>query len=142
MAGSVIAWESGLKYRFTAKRWGVVVPGKIYRSGQISARLIRPMLEDNRIARVVEYSSGKYGVPDHLDFQIGDLLAGFHFDIGRDRDARILLRGRDKAPEFGAGNVGARRNTGHGEVSRAVTDRSIDGHGVHLHVYQPHVHTG
>lgn len=40
--------------QFVPKRWGVVEPGKIYRSGQISARLIKPLLEEHHIQRVVD----------------------------------------------------------------------------------------
>src|SRR5690349_9158079 len=54
MAGSVIAWESGLKYRFTAKRWGVVVPGKIYRSGQVSRWVLADQLASHGIAEVID----------------------------------------------------------------------------------------
>lgn len=50
-------WVRDIRDQFIPKRWGVVEPGKIYRSGQISARLIRPMLEDNRIARVVDLTT-------------------------------------------------------------------------------------
>ncbi|MGB7582657.1 MAG: hypothetical protein WBL85_09455, partial [Sedimentisphaerales bacterium] len=34
---AVWVWFSFIKYRFVPKRFGVVVPGHIYRSGQISA---------------------------------------------------------------------------------------------------------
>lgn len=40
--------------QFLPKRWGVVEPGKIFRSGQISGRLIKEMLQEYRIARVVD----------------------------------------------------------------------------------------
>lgn len=40
--------------QFIPKRWGVVEPGKIYRSGQISGRLIKEMLQEYQIARVVD----------------------------------------------------------------------------------------
>ncbi len=46
-------WFGGLRYQLTAKRWGEVEPG-LYRSGQISSRLIRPMLEDHKIQLVVD----------------------------------------------------------------------------------------
>ena len=39
---------------FIPKRWGVVEQGRIYRSGQLSRRLVKPMLEQNGIQRVVD----------------------------------------------------------------------------------------
>jgi hypothetical protein len=54
VAAGIIVWESGLKYRFTAKRWGVVVPGKIYRSGQISRWVLEKQLAAFQIAEVID----------------------------------------------------------------------------------------
>jgi protein tyrosine phosphatase (PTP) superfamily phosphohydrolase (DUF442 family) len=49
-----IVWQFVLKDRIVAKRWGVVEPGRIYRSGQLSRHLVRRMLEDHRIRVVVD----------------------------------------------------------------------------------------
>lgn len=40
--------------RFVPKRWGVVVEGRIYRSGQLSQRLVKRMLLTHHIQRVVD----------------------------------------------------------------------------------------
>lgn len=40
--------------RFVPKRWGVVEPGRIYRSGQISTALVRETFEQHGIRRVVD----------------------------------------------------------------------------------------
>lgn len=40
--------------RFIPKRWGAVEEGRIFRSGQLSRHLIRQMLVQNRIQRVVD----------------------------------------------------------------------------------------
>lgn len=48
-----------LKYRFIAKRFGVVVPGLIYRSGQISPAMIEPTLT-------------RYGIKAILNLQNAD----------------------------------------------------------------------
>jgi protein-tyrosine phosphatase len=40
--------------RFIAKRWGVVVAGKIYRSGQLSSHLVKETLAKHRIQRIVD----------------------------------------------------------------------------------------
>lgn len=50
---SVLIWEEVLEDRLVAKRWGIVEPGKIYRSGQISSHLIEPMLRENKIEKII-----------------------------------------------------------------------------------------
>ena len=56
--GSVVAAISMLlifgKYQFIPKRFGVVVPGRIYRSGQISKRLIEGVLSKHDIRVVID----------------------------------------------------------------------------------------
>jgi protein tyrosine/serine phosphatase len=54
--GLLIAWNNGLKTVFKPKKWGVVEAGKLYRSGQISERLIRPTLTKNHIGLVIDMS--------------------------------------------------------------------------------------
>lgn len=53
IAAGVLIWEELLEDRVVAKRFGVVEPGKIYRSGQISSYLIEPVLSDNKIEKVI-----------------------------------------------------------------------------------------
>ena len=53
IAVGILFWEEFLEDRLVAKRWGVVEPGKIYRSGQVSSYLIEPMLRDNKIEKVI-----------------------------------------------------------------------------------------
>ena len=50
---AIFAWDA-LKYRFTAKRWGAVVPGRVYRSGQISRWMLDEMLAQHGIATIVD----------------------------------------------------------------------------------------
>jgi len=52
IAASII-WHNGLKNQFFPKNFGIVEPGKIYRSGQISARLIEPTLQRYNIQSIV-----------------------------------------------------------------------------------------
>lgn len=47
-------WHDVIKYRVTAKRFGVVVPGRVYRSGQISKWMIGPTLDKYAITTVVD----------------------------------------------------------------------------------------
>jgi protein tyrosine/serine phosphatase len=49
-----VVWNEVLKYRFIAKRWGVVVPGKVYRSGQISRWLIDDMIREHDLQVIVD----------------------------------------------------------------------------------------
>lgn len=53
IATGVLIWEELLEDRVVAKRFGVVEPGKIFRSGQISSYLIEPVLSDNKIEKVI-----------------------------------------------------------------------------------------
>jgi protein tyrosine/serine phosphatase len=45
---------TALRDRFVPKRWGVVDPGKIYRSGQLSRHLVKQTLQKYRIQTVVD----------------------------------------------------------------------------------------
>src|SRR5262245_53313797 len=45
----VVAWLSGLKWCFIPKRWEAVEPGVLYRSGNISPRLVKRTWETNHI---------------------------------------------------------------------------------------------
>jgi protein tyrosine/serine phosphatase len=62
-AGAVV-WDRGLKERFFPRDWGVVEPGQIYRSGQISRHLIEKTLRDNQIGLIVFLSGDKANRPD------------------------------------------------------------------------------
>jgi protein tyrosine/serine phosphatase len=48
-----IIWNNGLRDQFFPRNFGVVEPGRLYRSGQISARLIETTLQDNGIKSIV-----------------------------------------------------------------------------------------
>ncbi|MEX0703933.1 MAG: dual specificity protein phosphatase family protein [Planctomycetales bacterium] len=60
LAGTLL-WSEVLKYRFIVKRWGVVEPGLIYRSGQISKWLIEDTLERHDIAVVIDLNGIEAG---------------------------------------------------------------------------------
>lgn len=64
-------WVRDVRDQFLPKRWGVVEPGKIYRSGQISGTLIKRMLEENHIER------GIWGDERVCDGPVRRLRAGF-----------------------------------------------------------------
>lgn len=50
----IAVWESGLKYSFLPKRFDVVVPGKVYRSGQISKYVIDDVIDCYQIQAIVD----------------------------------------------------------------------------------------
>lgn len=53
IAGGIWLWEEVLEDRVIPKRWGSVVEGEIYRSGQLSAALVERTLKKHRIAVIV-----------------------------------------------------------------------------------------
>ncbi|MGA2678101.1 MAG: dual specificity protein phosphatase family protein [Sedimentisphaerales bacterium] len=61
---AVWLWFGFIKYRFVPKRFGVVVPGHIYRSGQISASLIKKNLTKYNIRIIVDLTSADPNDPD------------------------------------------------------------------------------
>jgi protein tyrosine/serine phosphatase len=50
---------SAFKYDFTPKRFGVVVPSQIYRSGQLSPRMLKPTLQQYNIKTIVDFQGPK-----------------------------------------------------------------------------------
>ncbi|MEE8459704.1 MAG: dual specificity protein phosphatase family protein [Phycisphaerales bacterium] len=62
IGGGIWLWEDVLEDRLIPKRFGVVVPGSIYRSGQLSPTLIRKTLARHEIDLVVHL-----GVHDPLN---------------------------------------------------------------------------
>ncbi|MEQ9454836.1 MAG: tyrosine-protein phosphatase [Phycisphaeraceae bacterium] len=52
----VVVWEEVLEDRLIAKRFGTIIPGEVYRSGQISPYLIEDVLRDNEIDVVIDFT--------------------------------------------------------------------------------------
>jgi protein tyrosine phosphatase (PTP) superfamily phosphohydrolase (DUF442 family) len=52
-SGAIWAWEAAIKNYFVPKRFGVVEAGRVYRSGQISAPLIKKILVEYKIGEIV-----------------------------------------------------------------------------------------
>ena len=63
-AAGLTAWWGGLEDRFIPVQFGVVEPGRIYRSGQISRYLIHQTLASNHIGQIVDLSSPWEDTPD------------------------------------------------------------------------------
>ena len=90
---ALITWHKALKYRFVAKRWGVVEPGLIYRSGQISRWMIEKTLARHGIVVVVDLTS----LDPASESQQAELAAVEKLGI---RHVRLPLRGD------GTGDIG------------------------------------
>ena len=63
---AIWAWFGFIRYHVIPKKFGVVVPGHIYRSGQISASLIKKTLTKYNIRIIVDLTSAD---PDNHDKQ-------------------------------------------------------------------------
>ena len=54
IVAAVVFCDEVLKPRFIAKRWGAVVPGKVYRSGQITKYMIESILSKHDIDVIID----------------------------------------------------------------------------------------
>jgi hypothetical protein len=61
--GATIWWRDGGSRLFFPRLWDVVVPGFLYRSGQIHARLIEDVLREHRIDLVIDLARDRFGDP-------------------------------------------------------------------------------
>ena len=62
-----IAWDSGwcsIRDRFLPRRFVAVIPGQLYRSGWIDARLVEDVLRDHGIGLVVDLTADAADSPD------------------------------------------------------------------------------
>jgi Dual specificity phosphatase, catalytic domain len=86
-------WDA-VKYRFVPKRFGVVVPGEVYRSGQISAQQFAPTIEENGIDVVIDLN----GIEPNDADQAAEIAAYGRLGL---EHYRFRLRGN------GTGDVGS-----------------------------------
>ena len=54
IGGGITLWEQAVEDRVEAKRFGVVEPGEVYRSGQISPTMIGDTLDRHKIGLVID----------------------------------------------------------------------------------------
>lgn len=66
IVGGGIWWWAENRHRFYPKRWGEVVPGSIYRSGQLHRDLVEQTLRDHGVDVVVCLRPHEADHPDHL----------------------------------------------------------------------------
>jgi hypothetical protein len=77
------AWYGYVEDRLIAKRWGVVVPGVVYRSGQVSQHLVEDMLRSHQIATVIDLN----GFNRHNAYQQVELAVAEYLEIDHHRFA-------------------------------------------------------
>ena len=85
IGGGIWLWDS-VKYRFQPKRFGVVVPGEVYRSGQISRWQFVPTVEKHGIDVVIDLNG-----TDRRDEDQAAEIAAYEF-LGLEHH-RFKLRG-------------------------------------------------
>jgi predicted protein tyrosine phosphatase len=90
--GGLVAWNNGLRDGLFPKNFGVVEPGQLYRSGQISHWQIEKTLKDNHI-KVIVALSAHGGKQADLDAETKAVS-----DLGIDRE--VFALGGD-----GTGNI-------------------------------------
>lgn len=91
IVAGVVAWDQ-LKYQLFPKRFGVVVPGLVYRSGQISPGLIKTVLRENKIAAVIDTTGLEPGDKSQAaeTKAIAELgIASFRFPLSGDGTGKI-----------------------------------------------------
>jgi protein tyrosine/serine phosphatase len=82
--GFTISWYAGLRNRFEPVNFGIVEPGKLFRSGQISQHVVRQTLAKNRIGVIINLTGD-----DTADGKAEDMAAR---DMGLKR-VRLSLGG-------------------------------------------------
>ncbi len=76
-------WETVLEDRLIAKRFGVVVPGEVFRSGQISKWMLKPTLKKHGIQVIIDLNGVEIDDP-HQAAEI-DFINRTHFEHYRYR---------------------------------------------------------
>ncbi|MBG84257.1 MAG: hypothetical protein CMJ40_06910 [Phycisphaerae bacterium] len=66
LIGCSIWWWAENRHRFFPKRWGEVVPGSIYRSGQLHRDLMEETLRENGVDVIVCLRPHEPDHPDHV----------------------------------------------------------------------------
>lgn len=91
MVGLALSAESlaRLRHQLFPKRFGVVEPGRIYRSGQIASRLIGDVLSDNQIDVVVDLTNDSPSDPAELADKQAEIAAIDR--LGIERHQHILI---------------------------------------------------
>ncbi|VAX36441.1 hypothetical protein MNBD_PLANCTO02-479 [hydrothermal vent metagenome] len=92
IATGATLWQTTLKHRFIAKKFGVVVPGKVYRSGQISEWMLEPTLKKYKIQVVIDLN-GRDEADPHQTAEIATVkklgIEHYRFQLAGDGTGNI-----------------------------------------------------
>jgi len=66
ISGGAVWWWAENRHRFFPKRWGEVVPGTVYRSGQLHRDLVEDTLREHGIDVIISLRPCEMENPDHL----------------------------------------------------------------------------
>jgi protein tyrosine/serine phosphatase len=64
LSASAVAWDKLIKPRVTARKFGVIETGTLYRSGQLSRHVVEDVLVKNKIETIIFLSEDKADRPD------------------------------------------------------------------------------
>ncbi len=87
MVAGGISWWSRNKYEYVPKRFGVVVPGKIYRSGQLTERMLRKTLPKHGVTTIVDLQLNDFQdelLQGEMRFAAENGIRHFRFGLGGD----------------------------------------------------------
>jgi tyrosine-protein phosphatase SIW14 len=88
VGGSMVAWHKVIRHELFPRNFGIVVPDQIYRSGQLTPRMLRQVVEEHGIKTVIALNGADAAVAeegailaelgvDHLVFNLsGDGTGG------------------------------------------------------------------
>jgi protein tyrosine phosphatase len=82
-----LSWWSQNKYDYVPKRWGVVVPGKIYRSGQLTAPMLDKIASERHITAIVDLQLNDLQdelLQGEVQFAARHNIRHFRFGLGGD----------------------------------------------------------
>ncbi len=80
-------WWSEHKYEYIPKRWGVVVPGKIYRSGQLTRQMLGKTLSEHGIKAIIDLQLNDLNDPNlqwEMEYAAANGIRHYRFGLGGD----------------------------------------------------------
>lgn len=83
VAGAAVLWDTVLRDRIFPRRFGVVVPGSIYRAAQLEANIVDGVIVDHGVRHVINLGVYKPGKPRHdATLAAIDHVDATHIELG------------------------------------------------------------